>query len=257
MTTSSPSSVVQNPPKSSWLLGCLVTALVVLSAILAAYELIWGSIIAYVFASAHLLSPVNIGIVLIIACQFFIYLVLVFRLKKQHWLLSLALVAIVWFVLPLFLRFMINFSTVRVRQDGFSMGTTLPNGSYILADRLAYRQKEPQRGDIIIFVFPLNLEEDLLKRVIGLPGETITIQDGQVSVNGATLEESYITEPPAYNGTWDVPEGQYFVLGDNRNDSRDSHQWGFLPRENIIAKAVWIYFPLSDFGKIDDSNFPP
>jgi signal peptidase I len=235
----------------------VLTALVVLSAILAVYELTWGSILAYVFSSAHMLSPVNIGIVLIIACQFFIYLVLVVRLKRQHWLFSLALVAIAWLVLPLFLRFMINLSTARVRQDGFSMGSTLPNGSYILADRLAYRQSEPERGDIIIFSFPLNPEQDLLKRVVGLPGESITVQDGIVSVNGTVLEESYITEPPAYNGTWDVPEGQYFVLGDNRNDSRDSHQWGFLPRENIMAKAVWIYYPLAAFGEIDDGNFPP
>ena len=103
----------------------------------------------------------------------------------------------------------------------------------------------------------MNPENDLIKRVIGLPGETITVQDGIVSVNGTPLEESYITEPPVYNVTWDVPEDQYFVLGDNRNDSRDSHQWRFLPRENIIAKAVWIYYPLGDFGKIDYGYFPP
>jgi signal peptidase I len=71
------------------------------------------------------------------------------------------------------------------------------------------------------------------------------------------MEEPYITEPPAYTGTWVVPEGQFFVLGDSRNDSRDSHQWGFLPRENIIAKAVWIYYPLDHFGKIVDGKFPP
>jgi signal peptidase I len=137
------------------------------------------------------------------------------------------------------------------------MGATLPDQSYLLADRLVYKQQEPQRGDIIIFVFPVDQENDLIKRVIGLPGETITVQDGIVSVNDVPLEEPYITEPPAYNGEWVVPESNYFVLGDNRNDSRDSHQWGFLPRENIVAKVVWIYLPWDHFGKVDDGNFQP
>ena len=257
MTTSSSTPVTQNPAKSSWLSGCLVTALIILFAILGIYNLIYGSVIAYIFSSAHMLSPLNLGIVFIIICQCFIYFFLVLRLKRQHWLMSVALLAMNWFVLSLTLYILINSSTARVRNDGYSMGTTLPNQSYILADRLAYRQNDPQRGEIILFQFPLDPEQDLMKRVIGLPGETITVQDGAVTVNGTPLEEPYITEPPAYNGTWDVPEGQYFVLGDNRNDSRDSHQWGYLPRENIIAKAVWIYYPLGNFGKIDDGNFPP
>lgn len=257
MTTSSSTSAIQNHPKASWLSGCLVTALIVLFAVLAVYELVWGSIIAYVFASAQILSLFNFGIVLLIACQCFIYFFLVFRIKRQHWLFSLALVVLVWLVLPLSIRVMLNISTARVRHDGYSMGTTLPNASYLLADRLAYEQTDPQRGDIIIFSLPLDPELDLIKRVIGLPGETITVQDGIVTINGTVLEESYIAEPPSYNGTWVVPEGQFFVLGDNRNDSRDSHQWGFLPKENIIAKAVWIYYPVDHFGKINDGNFPP
>jgi len=257
MTTSSSASIAQNPSKPSWLSGCLVTALVILFTILGFYELAWGSIITYVFSSAHMLSLFNLGIVFIIVCQCFIYFLLVFRLKRQHWLLSLGLVAVVWFVLPIALRFMINTSTARVRQDGYSMGASLPNASYILADRLTYERNDPQRGDIIIFRFSLDPQQDLMKRVIGLPGETIAVQDGTVTVNGTLLEESYITEPPSYDGTWVVPEGHLFVLGDNRNDSRDSHQWGFLPRENIVAKAVWIYYPFNYFGKVDDRNFPP
>lgn len=257
MTAPSSTPVTQSPAKSSWLSGCLVTALILLFATLGVYNFIYGSIIAYVFSSAHMLSLLNLGIVFIIICQCFIYFFLVWRIKRQHWLLSVALLAVNWFVLSLTLYVLINSSTARVRNDGYSMGTTLPNQSYILADRLAYRQDDPQRGDIIIFQFPLNPEQDLIKRVIGLPGDTITVQGGTVAVNGAPLVEPYITEPPVYNGTWDVPEDQYFVLGDNRNDSRDSHQWGFLPRENIIAKAVWIYYPLSDFGIIDNGNFPP
>jgi signal peptidase I len=257
MTTSTPSPIVQSPPKASWLSGCLLTALIILFAILGIYELVWGSILAYVFSSAGILSLLNIGIVFIVLCQSFIYFFLAVRIKRQHWLFSLAVVAVVWFILPLVLSLMINSSTARVRHDGYSMGTTLPNQSYILADRLAYLENDPQRGDIIIFHFPLNPEEDLIKRVIGLPGEIIEVQDGIVTVNSTPLDESYITEPPAYNGKWVVPAGQYFVLGDNRNDSRDSHQWGFLPHENIIAKAIWIYLPLDHFGKIDDGNLQP
>lgn len=257
MTAPSSNSIAQNPPKSSWLSGCLVTGLVILFAILGMYNLVFGAVIAYIFSSAHMLSLLNLGIVLIIACQCFIYFFLVFRIKRQHWLLSLALVVAVWFVLSVPLSLMINLSTARFRHDGYSMGTTLPNAGYLLADKLAYHEKDPRRGDIVIFSFPLDPKQDLIKRVIGLPGETIVVQDGSVTVNGTPLEETYITEPPLYNGTWVVPEDQFFVLGDNRNDSRDSHQWGFLPRENIFAKVVWIYYPFDHFGKVDDGNFLP
>ncbi len=257
MTLPGSPPVAQNPPKSSWFSGCIVTALVILFAILGIYDLVFGSIIAYIFSSAHMLSLVNIAIVLIIACDCFIYLFLVFRIKRQRWLISLALLAVVWLVLPLPLRLLINISTARVQIDGFAMGTTLPNESYILADRRAYQKNDPQRGDIVVFSFPLDANQDSLKRVIGLPGETIVVKDGTVTINDTPLEEPYITAPPLYNGTWVVPEGHFFVLGDNRNDSRDSHQWGFLPRENIIAKAVWIYYPLAHFGQIDDFSFAP
>ena len=257
MTPSTVFPIVQNPPKSSSFSGCILTALVVLFALLGIYRLLWGFIIAYVFSSANILSLFNIGIVFIIICQCVIYFFLAFRIKRQHWHLSVVLLAVVWLVLPLLLYLGINISTARVRNDGYSMGITLPNESYILADRLAYNEKAPQRGDVIIFRFPLDPSQDLIKRVIGLPGETIEIRDGTVTVNGTPLEEPYITEPPEYKGTWVVPEEHYFVLGDNRNDSRDSHQWGFLPHENIVAKAVWIYLPLDRFGKIEDGNFPP
>jgi signal peptidase I len=137
------------------------------------------------------------------------------------------------------------------------METTLPDGSYLLADRLAYQHKDPQRGDIVIFSFPLDPDQDLIKRVIGLPGESIAVKEGTVTVNGTPLNEPYSTAPALYDGTWVVPEGQLFVLGDNRNDSKDSHQWGFLPHENIIGKVVWIYYPFAHFGKIVDLHYAP
>jgi signal peptidase I len=257
MTQHNSPAVVEDPAKPSWFSGCVVTALAILFAILGIYDILFASVLAFVFSSARMLSPATIAVLLIICLDCFIYAWLVFRIKRQHWLISVALLAIVWLVLPLPLRYLLNTSTARVRNNGFSMGTTLPDGGYLLADRLAYQHTDPQRGDIVIFSFPLDPDQDLIKRVIGLPGESIAVKDGTVTVNGTPLKEPYSTAPALYDGTWVVPEGQLFVLGDNRNDSRDSHQWGFLPRENIIGKVVWIYYPFARFGKIIDVHYVP
>jgi signal peptidase I len=157
-------------------------------------------------------------------------------------------------VLAVVLYFGINAVSARVRVDGFSMRPTLQDGEYILVNKLAYKFNEPQRGDIIVFVFPVNPEEDLIKRIIGIPGDTVAIQDGVLTVNGVVVDEPYINAPPAYNGTWQVPEGNLFVLGDNRNDSRDSHQWGLLPMENVIGRSVMIYWPPEDWQIIRHLN---
>jgi signal peptidase I len=157
-------------------------------------------------------------------------------------------------VLAVVLYFGINVVSARVRVDGFSMRPTLQDGEYILVNKLAYKFNEPQRGDIIVFVFPVNPEEDLIKRIIGIPGDTVAVQDGVLTVNGAVVDEPYINAPPAYNGTWQVPEGNLFVLGDNRNDSRDSHQWGLLPMENVIGRSVMIYWPPEDWQIIRHLN---
>jgi signal peptidase I len=157
-------------------------------------------------------------------------------------------------ILAVVLYFGINAVSARVRVDGFSMRPTLQDGEYILVNKLAYKTGEPQRGDIIVFIFPINPQEDLIKRVIGLPGETVSVHNGVVSVNGVPLTEPYIASPPAYDGDWIVPEGQLFVLGDNRNDSRDSHQWQFLPLENVIGKAVLIYWPPEEWQIINEDT---
>lgn len=154
-------------------------------------------------------------------------------------------------VLAVVLYFGINAVSARVRVDGFSMRPTLQDGEYILINKLAYKLGEPMRGDIVVFVFPVNPEEDLIKRIIGLPGDTITVQDGVLSINGVVVNEPYISAPPAYDGTWQVSEGELFVLGDNRNDSRDSHQWGLLPVENVIGRAVLIYWPPEEWRIIE------
>jgi len=146
-------------------------------------------------------------------------------------------------VLAVVLYFGINAISARVRVEGTSMVPTLQNGEYILVSKLSYKTGVPARGDIIVFGLPTDTKQELIKRVIGLPGETVTIKDGIVSVNGVTLNEPYIAQPPNYNGEWQVTDGQLFVLGDNRNNSKDSHQWGLLPMENIAGKAIVIYWP--------------
>ena len=154
-------------------------------------------------------------------------------------------------ILAVVLFLAINAVSARVRVDGFSMVPTLQDGEYVLVNRLAYRSDMPTRGDIIVFVSPQAPNLDLIKRVIGLPGDTVRIFDGQVQINGQALQEPYIAAAPIYNGEWEVPEGNLFVLGDNRNDSSDSHAWGLLPIENVIGKAILIYWPLPEWNLID------
>ncbi len=148
----------------------------------------------------------------------------------------------------------INAISARVRVDGFSMRPTLEDGEFVLVNRLAYRFGDFQRGDIIVFRFPMDPQQELIKRVIGLPGDTIYIQHKNVSVNGQILVEPYIAEEPAYEGSWQVPDGYLFVLGDNRNDSSDSHSWGLLPMENVVGKAILIYWPPPLWNVIEHTN---
>jgi signal peptidase I len=154
-------------------------------------------------------------------------------------------------ILAVVLFFAINAVSARVRVDGFSMVPTLQDGEYVLVNRLAFRNKLPERGDIIVFVSPQVSDLDLIKRVIGLPGDSVKISGGVVQVNDQVLDEPYIAAAPIYNGEWDVPEGNLFVLGDNRNDSSDSHAWGLLPVENVIGKAILIYWPIPEWTLID------
>ena len=135
------------------------------------------------------------------------------------------------------------------RVDGESMEPSLHNGQYLLVNEMVYHFHPPQRGDIIVFHSPNNPGKDFIKRVIAIPGDTVEIRDGQVYINGEVIEEPYISEPPNYTyPPTQVGEDEYFVLGDNRNHSSDSHIWGMVPRENIIGKAWLCYWPLSQWG---------
>lgn len=160
-------------------------------------------------------------------------------------------------LLALILYAGINALTARVRVDGFSMNPTLQDGEYVLVSKLAYHLGEPQRGDIIVFRYPGEPPQDLIKRLIGLPGDVVEVKDGLVFVNGEQLSEPYIAASPLYDGNWRVPDGYLFVLGDNRNDSSDSHSWGVLPDDNVIGKAIVIYWPPTDWKVIDHAEVFP
>ena len=140
--------------------------------------------------------------------------------------------------------------------EGISMEPNLHTSERVLVIKASYWFGEPQRGDVIIFDSPQDQSRTLIKRVIALPGEMVEIEDGTVyitDVNGDTisLDEPYINEDPHYTyGPQAVPEDEYFVLGDNRNHSTDSHIWGTLPDENVIGRAWLIYWPLSDWQLI-------
>jgi signal peptidase I len=154
-------------------------------------------------------------------------------------MLETILMAVVLFLL-------LNAVTSRVRVYNVSMQPTLHEGNLLVVNKLAYKLGEPKRGDIIIFHYQGTLTEDYIKRVIGLPGDTIDIGGGIVRVNGQAITEPYIAELPGYTGTWKVPEGELFVLGDNRNRSSDSHDWGFVKQEWVVGKAILVYWPLDD-----------
>jgi signal peptidase I len=159
-------------------------------------------------------------------------------------------------VLAVVLFFGINAVSARVRVDGFSMRPTLEDGEFVLVNKLSYRFSQVQRGDIIVFHYPANPDEELIKRVIGLPGDRVIVRDQHVFLNGQVLDEPYIAAAPLYSGEWTIADGQLFVLGDNRNDSSDSHSWGLLPFENVVGKAVLIYWPPPLWEVIQHTEIP-
>jgi signal peptidase I len=135
------------------------------------------------------------------------------------------------------------------RVEGLSMYPNLHNGEYILVNKVDYMLHAPQRGDIIVFrAVPAGQpDRDFVKRVIGLPGEVVAVHNDAVFINGHQLIEPYIKTPPTYTfGPARVPKNEYFVLGDNRNNSEDSHLWKWLPRSDIIGKAWISYWPPPD-----------
>jgi signal peptidase I len=162
------------------------------------------------------------------------------------------------------------------RVEGSSMEPGLHDGQYLLVNKAIYFRIDldrlstfipfidagdepkrylfgsPSRGDVVVFRYPRDPSRDFIKRVIAVPGDTVEFVDGRVLVNGIVLEEPYTADQTACRSTCSlvVPEHNYFVLGDNRNNSSDSRSWGFVPEENIIGQAMFSYWPFSELGGV-------
>ena len=149
----------------------------------------------------------------------------------------------------------VNAATGRFRIEGDSMEPNLHNGEYVLIDKISYLLHPPERGDVVVFT-PPNNERDYIKRVIGLPGDTVTIKGGQVYVNGVVLDEPYLKnlirgDMPARM----VEAGRYFVMGDNRNNSSDSRAFGTITPQSIVGRAWLVYWPPSDWSTVPHHTY--
>ncbi|MCW5851014.1 MAG: signal peptidase I [Anaerolineae bacterium] len=160
-------------------------------------------------------------------------------------------------ILTFAIFFLIRIPFQNFRIEGFSMEPTLHTGQYIIVNRALYRWfSPPQRGDIIVLRPPNNLDRDYIKRIIGLPGETVEVRQGRVFINNAPLEEKYIQRPGSYTKPpTTLGPKEYFVLGDNRDNSNDSHTWGPLPEDLIEGKAWVTYWPPQDWGMVPNFSF--
>jgi signal peptidase I len=138
-----------------------------------------------------------------------------------------------------------------------SMEPNFQEGECIMVSKMSYRSSGPQRGDVIVFNPPFDSQFPFIKRVIGLPGETVEIKDEKVFIDGIPLEEEYIMESPNYTmSAQEIPENEYFVLGDNRNNSNDSHNNWTVPQDNIIGKAWFTYWPPSKLKVVKHYSYP-
>jgi signal peptidase I len=157
---------------------------------------------------------------------------------------------------------LVNLATVRFIVDGPSMQPTFFTGQVLMISRANYLFGGPQRGQIIVFNAPGNPPDEppYIKRVIGLPGETVEIRDTKVYINGKELNEPYINEPcePARcpNKTWQLGNDQYFFMGDNRNHSSDSRAFGVVPLDRVIGEALVRYWPPQVWGIVGTSRYP-
>jgi signal peptidase I len=151
----------------------------------------------------------------------------------------------------------VNTLTGRYEVQSISMEPTLHEGQYLIVSKVAYWIHPPQRGDVIVLDPPSGQSTvPYIKRIIGLPGEQVEVRDGRVWIEGVALNEPYISGPPMYREQVTLGPDEYLVLGDNRNHSSDSHIWGTLPRENIVGKSVFRYWPLDKWGFIPHYVFP-
>ena len=165
-----------------------------------------------------------------------------FAREVIEWIIVIAISALLAYCLD-------KFIIVNAKIPSASMEPTIMTGDRLIGNRLAYLNEDPQRGDIVIFLFPDNEKEYFIKRVIGLPGETVEIRAGKVYINDSEEpldESSYLVVTPIGDfGPYVVPEGAYFMMGDNRNNSMDSRYWNrpYVYRDKILGKAWARYYP--------------
>lgn len=146
---------------------------------------------------------------------------------------------------------------------GASMEPNFPDKEYLLTEKVTYYLNEPKRGDVIVFKPPISEEDEFIKRIIGLPGESVSIESGKVSINGRVLDEPYINSNVLTSGgnflpdgeRIVVPEGEYFVVGDNRGHSSDSRTWGTVAKRRISGRAWLVYWPPQNFGFVEKADY--
>jgi len=169
--------------------------------------------------------------------------------KNMNPVLEWVLIIAVALAAALFINFVIIINSV---VPSGSMESTIMTNSRMMGLRVTYWFSDPQRGDIIVFKYPDDPSENFVKRVIGTPGDVVEIIHGVTYVNGEALDEPYLNEKPKDRdfGPYEVPEGHYFCMGDNRNNSNDSRFWKntYVPRENVLGKALFVYWPLNRMG---------
>jgi signal peptidase I len=198
------------------------------------------------------------------------------RVRRLAWELTETLIL----ALLIFLAVRAAFQNFRV--EGSSMDPSLHNSQLIIVNKAIYTRinlepisrfipffdagdnpirylfRRPRRGDVVVFRFPQNPDKTFIKRIIGEPGDTVEVKGGTVYIDGAPLDEPYIVNKPTYTYCpEEVPPKHYFVLGDNRNNSRDSRSWGFLPEENIIGQASLSYWPQDYWGLVPNKKLSP
>jgi signal peptidase I len=154
------------------------------------------------------------------------------------------LVILVAIVVVVFYYTLGQFFVVR----GVSMDPNLSEGQWLVVSKINHYLHLPQRGEIVVFHFPGTQRDKYIKRIVGLPGEKVAIKGGKVSINGQLLHESYLPQKKKIAGqvNMELEKGEYFVLGDNRDQSNDSRAWGPLPRDRIIGQAVYLLYPFAD-----------
>lgn len=159
-------------------------------------------------------------------------------------------------LLTLVIFLLIRFAVQNFRIEGFSMEPNFHDGEFLLVNKLVYMLHAPDRGDVVVLRYPPVPSRDFIKRVIGLPGDRVEIMTGKVYINGEMLSEPYPLNEGSYTyGPVTVGSDEYFVLGDNRNNSSDSHSWGMLPSKNIVGKAWFAYWPPQLIGVVPTYSY--